>query len=207
MLSLALDFTDLREALKVAEKCFRFFDLIEVGTPLLKAEGARRCVESLGRFGLPLYLDLKTIDAGRMEAVLAEDPVRYATVLALADESTIRDFHEVCRSKGVYSVMDTIRCPLERLREIPVPVDYIGIHTGVDEQRRGEKPFSKLTLFRRLYGDKPVALAGGLSSSNIRKALPLTSQADILVVGSAVTKAEDPEREARRLREIVDEQL
>lgn len=204
-LSLALDFIDLNEALKVAEKCYRFFDILEAGTPLIKAEGSKRCIYALKRFKLPIYLDLKTVDVGGLEALLSEDPVKYATVLALSDESTIRDFHEVCKSRGVYSVMDIIRCRFSRVDEVKVPVDYIALHLGVDERRVGGDIVSMARAFRELYGDRRLAVAGGLSPRSIPSLIPLLHGDDIVVVGSYITRSDDPEDSARKLRMLVDE--
>ncbi|MCS7113442.1 MAG: orotidine 5'-phosphate decarboxylase [Candidatus Bathyarchaeota archaeon] len=203
-LSLALDFIDLDEALKIAEKCYRFFDILEAGTPLIKAEGSKRCIDTLKRFNLPIYLDLKTIDVGGLEALLAEDPVRYATVLALSDESTIRDFHEVCRSRGVYSVMDVIRCRFNRVDEVKVPVDYVALHLGVDERRIGGDIVSIVRLFRELYGDRRIAVAGGLNPESISSLMPLVREDDILAVGSYVARSDHPEESARKIRIAVD---
>ncbi len=204
-LSLALDFIDLNEALKVAEKCYRFFDILEAGTPLIKAEGSRRCIYALKKFKLPIYLDLKTVDVGRLEALLSEDPVKYATVLALSDESTIRDFHEVCRSRGVYSVMDIIRCQFSRVDEVGIPVDYIALHLGVDERRIGGDIVSMVRVFRELYGSRRLTVAGGLSPRSISSLIPLLHDDDIVVVGSYVTRSDDPEDSARKLRMVVNE--
>jgi 3-hexulose-6-phosphate synthase len=191
--------------LKVAEKCYRFFDILEAGTPLIKAEGSKRCIYALKRFKLPIYLDLKTVDVGGLEALLSEDPVKYATVLALSDESTIRDFHEVCRSRGVYSVMDIIRCRFSRVDEVKVPVDYIALHLGVDERRVGGDIVSMARAFRELYGDRRLAVAGGLSPRSIPSLIPLLHGDDIVVVGSYITRSDDPEDSARKLRMLVDE--
>jgi 3-hexulose-6-phosphate synthase len=191
--------------LKVAEKCYRFFDILEAGTPLIKAEGSKRCIYALKRFKLPIYLDLKTVDVGGLEALLSEDPVKYATVLALSDESTIRDFHEVCKSRGVYSVMDIIRCRFSRVDEVKVPVDYIALHLGVDERRVGGDIVSMARAFRELYGDRRLAVAGGLSPRSIPSLIPLLHGDDIVVVGSYITRSDDPEDSARKLRMLVDE--
>jgi 3-hexulose-6-phosphate synthase len=159
----------------------------------------------LKRFKLPIYLDLKTVDVGGLEALLSEDPVKYATVLALSDESTIRDFHEVCKSRGVYSVMDIIRCRFSRVDEVKVPVDYIALHLGVDERRVGGDIVSMARAFRELYGDRRLAVAGGLSPRSIPSLIPLLHGDDIVVVGSYITRSDDPEDSARKLRMLVDE--
>lgn len=204
-ISLALDFIDLSEALKIAEKCYRFFDILEAGTPLIKAEGSKRCIDALRKFNLPIYLDLKTVDVGGLEALLSTEPVRYATVLALSDESTIRDFHNVCKSKGVYSVMDTIRCNIDRIGEIDVPVDYVAIHLGVDERRAGGDIVSMVKIFRNIYGDRRLAVGGGLSPEKISNLLPLLRSDDILIVGSYVSRSSNPEESAKQLRGVMDE--
>src|SRR5205085_7520309 len=66
-LQLALDFVDLHRAVKVAEEAVRGgVDWIEVGTPLLKAEGLRAVRTLRSRFpDVPIVCDAKPMDAGR----------------------------------------------------------------------------------------------------------------------------------------------
>ena len=68
-LQLAVDATDLPTALRLVEAVYPYYDIAEVGTPLIIEEGLH-ALEALQRaFPDKQYLaDLKIMDAGRLEA-------------------------------------------------------------------------------------------------------------------------------------------
>src|ERR1700722_19002459 len=69
LLQLALDFTDLDQACKVAAAAYPHFDLLEIGTPLIIEEGLGALQKLKARFPDKLFLaDLKIMDAGHLEA-------------------------------------------------------------------------------------------------------------------------------------------
>ena len=110
-LQLALDFVDLHRALGVAKEAVRGgVDWLEVGTPLLKAEGldaVRRLRAAYG--GLTIVCDTKTMDAGRAEMeAAAKAGADVATVLAAAADSTIRECIEAGRNYGIGVGVDTL---------------------------------------------------------------------------------------------------
>ena len=197
MLQLALDLVDKRRALKLAKSCAPYFDIIEAGTPLIKSCGIR-VVRDLKRIGLPVAADLKTFDAGRLEAEVAcREGADYVTVLALASDYTLGGFIDACRSYSAKSIADLMRSPIRRAYELErMGIDFLAVHSGVDEQKVGATPFQAL---RRLSSrvSKPLVVAGGIGPNNIRLAKPYAS---IIVVGSAVTSSKDPVESARLLR-------
>ncbi len=77
---LSLDLIDLDEALNTAEIALRAgVDWLEVGTPLIIAEGMRACSRiavALSR-QLPIVADLKIMDGGGLEAELAIKPAHH----------------------------------------------------------------------------------------------------------------------------------
>ncbi|MEM4298600.1 MAG: orotidine 5'-phosphate decarboxylase / HUMPS family protein [Nitrososphaerota archaeon] len=197
LLQLALDITDKHKAFKIAKECSPYVDIIEAGTPMIKAYGIK-VVRELKRLGLPVAADLKTFDAGSLEAKMAcESGADYATVLALASEATIQGFVEVCRSYGVKVVADLMNAPLRRARLL-IRLDYIAVHAGIDEQKKGGSPIDSLIKLRRLRS--PLVVAGGINESNIAL---VKEHAEIIVVGSAITKSRHPGLVAKRLKELI----
>ena len=74
-----------------------------------------------------------------------------------------------------------------RLDELDI--DYICVHTGVDEQQSGKTPLDDLQRVMRVLRHSQAAVAGGISLDTIR-AVRLAG-AEIVVVGGAVSKAPD----------------
>jgi 3-hexulose-6-phosphate synthase/6-phospho-3-hexuloisomerase len=64
----------------------------------------------------------------------------------------------------------------------------IGIHCPIDDQMRGRDPFETLRRVAEAV-EIPVAVAGGLNSETVAKAIE--AGASVVIVGGAITKAED----------------
>ena len=93
-LQVALDFVELSRAMAVAQAAAAGgADYIEAGTPLIKSEGldaVRRLREKFP--GHVIIADLKTMDAGKIEAeAAAKAGASIVTVLAAASDATIRE--------------------------------------------------------------------------------------------------------------------
>ena len=113
-LQLALDFVDLHRALKAAQEGVAGgVDWLEVGTPLLKAEGLGAVRAIRARFPkLPLVCDAKTMDAGRLELeAAAKAGATVGTVLGVASDSTIEECVEAGRNYGIAVLVDLLGHP------------------------------------------------------------------------------------------------
>ena len=208
IVQVALDFVDLPRALEVAaEAVAGGCDWVEAGTPLIKAEGLN-AVRAL-KTAFPdrtIVADMKTMDAGRAEVeCAAKAGADVVGVLGAASDSTIRECAEVARNYGCRLIVDMIEVadPVARAqRAEELGADYIGIHTAIDRQMRGEAPFDTL---RAVAGavSIPVSVAGGVNSETAAAAI--AAGASIVVVGGAIIKAADAEAAAAEIRRAVDE--
>lgn len=200
MLQLAIDFIDKRRAIRIAKECLPYVDILEAGTPLIKAHGIE-VVKELKRLGLPVAADLKTFDAGSLEARMAgENGADYATVLALANDLTIEGFIKTCRSYGIKVVADLMNAPLRRAKLLEsMGVDYVAVHSGIDEQKRGGSPIDTLMKLKKNL-DLPIVVAGGINEENVALVKGL---AEIVVVGSAITRSKHPRLVAKRLKSLL----
>ena len=206
-LQLALDLLDLERALRIARLAVpEGVDWVEAGTPLIKSEGldaVRRLREAFP--GKRIVADMKTADTGRLEMeAAAKAGADYAIVLGAASESTIREAIEVGKSYGLGIGVDLLGLeepePLaERLAKWGAA--FVSVHCPVDVQMRGGSPFGMLERLARVT-DLPLAVAGGLNSETAPKAV--AAGASIIVIGGAITKAEDPARAARDMRKALD---
>lgn len=203
ILQVALDLTELVKAADIATRvashtlCRSVW--IEVGTPLLKAWG-KIAVKALKNLtNCFIVVDTKTMDVPSIEGgVLLDAGGDAFTVLAVADNEVVREAVETARSRGKMVIADLIGHPrpVERAVELDgMGVDVILYHVGISVQKaRGltaldmEKEVEEL---RRRVSAR-IAVAGGLKPGAVRSLV--LKGADIVVVGSAITRAEDPLR-------------
>lgn len=198
ILQVALDFTDLWAALRIARSMPRSPAIaLEAGTPLIKAHGmdSVRALAAIAG-GRPVVADTKTADAGALEASMARDSGADAvTVLSASHDSTVEAMLGESQGRlAVYMDLMTSGDPLadaERARSLGVHVALI--HLGVDVQKAlGERAAARARLVEEVAQvfKGPVAVAGGVKP---REAGSLAAAgASIVVIGGGVTRAADP---------------
>lgn len=152
-LQVALDCSDLTEAILLSRRVVPYVDILEVGTILLKSVG----LEAVYRLSMmfphkPLFADTKTMDAGAIEAEMVfRAGARMMSVCAAAPDPTIRRAIRKARQLGGQVVVDLIgvQTALARLASLkPLGPDYVCFHTGIDEQQAGIRRFDDLEDFR-----------------------------------------------------------
>ncbi|MHC4134430.1 MAG: 3-hexulose-6-phosphate synthase [Planctomycetota bacterium] len=206
-LQIALDFVDLHRALGVAREAVRGgVDWLEVGTPLLKAEGLDAVRQLRAAYGgLTIVCDTKTMDAGRAEMeAAAKAGANVATVLAAAADSTIRECIEAGRNYGVRVAVDLVNVadPVRRAAQAAEwGAALVGVHCPIDQQMAGEDPF---TVLREVAAavQIPVSVAGGINSETAATAV--AAGASVVVVGGAISKAEDAEAATRQIKRVME---
>ena len=206
----ALDFVDLPRAIAVAREAVAGgCDWVEAGTPLIKAEGLNAVRELKAAFpDKTIVADMKTMDAGRVEVeYAAKAGAGVVGVLGAASDSTIKECAEAARNYGCKLIVDMIEVadPVARAKAAEAfGADYIGIHTAIDQQMRGEAPLEVLHRVAEAVSI-PVSVAGGINSETAAAAVE--AGAAIVVVGGAIIKATDAARAAAEIRRAVDERV
>lgn len=206
LLQVALDFLSIDKALKAAAMTHVYVDIIEAGTPLIKSEGIRAVNTIRKNFQeKQIFADLKIMDAGVLEARMAfEAGADMISVCAQASIETITEAIEETRRWDKKVVIDLIgsRDWLKRSKELKhLSPDYFCIHTGLDEQIMGKKPFEGLEGFVREI-HLPYSIAGGIKPEDIPFIMPFGPS--IIIVGGYITKAESPEEAAKTIKEAID---
>lgn len=205
-LQVALDFTDLDRAIKVAEESvLGGIDIIEAGTPLIKSEGLEAVRVLRKKFPKhTIVADMKIMDAGRIEVeAAAKAGANIIDVLGAASNPTIEECVEAAGNYSVKIMADLIAVKdvVERAKELEkLQVDYIAVHTGIDQQMRGLKPFAQLREVASAV-NVPVAVAGGINSETIVDAVE--AGAEIIIVGGAITKSTDVRKATQDLRKAI----
>ncbi len=206
-LQVALDFLELPRALAVAEAAVAGgADYLEAGTPLIKSEGLDAVRKLRERFpDQTIVADMKTMDAGRIEAEAASKAgAGVVTVLGAATESTIRECVEAGKHYGLDVAVDLLGLAdpvgfAKRAGELGVA--WLDVHCSIDAQMQGEDPLALLREVRAVT-DLTLAVAGGLNSETVAAAVE--AGADVVIVGGAITKAHDVQKATADIRKAID---
>ncbi len=204
---------DLQEALDLARASVKAgVDWLEVGTPLLLAEGLHAVRAFRAAFPeTPIVVDLKTMDGAGLEAeMMFKAGGDMVVVMGQAHDASIIEQVKMARRYGKAVMCDVMLCPnkAERARQAQaMGVDYIIVHTGFDERNMlpGLSPLDDLPAVLAAV-DIPVQAVGGLTVPQAIQTLEMGAQIVVfgapLVISGQEFKAADPNFD-RQLREIV----
>lgn len=205
-LQIALDDITLENAFSLIEKVYAYIDIIEIGTPMVMEYGMISVREMKRRFPEKKVLaDLKIMDAGYFEAEIAlKAGADFITVLGVTDDRTISGCVEAARKYGGSVVADTICIKnleerIVRLEE--AGVGYISVHTGVDQQAAGRTPLDDLKVIKAAVKRAGISVAGGISADTLLQYREY--EPEIIIVGSGIVSAEYPDKEARKIHELL----
>jgi 3-hexulose-6-phosphate synthase/6-phospho-3-hexuloisomerase len=195
VLQLALDLMQTGRAVPIArESVAGGADWLEVGTPLIKSEGAESIRTLRREFpGVKIVADTKTMDVGSLEVeIVAKAGADIVTVLGLSDDSTIEEAVSAARKYGAEIMVDMINVPdkVRRSREAEaLGVSYVCLHMGIDQQMRGEDP--PMDILKRIVSETsiPVAVAGGITAETA--GMYVEAGAQVIIVGGGIMKTAD----------------
>jgi 3-hexulose-6-phosphate synthase len=198
---------DKAESLGLIAQVRGIADIIEIGTPLLKRFGigaiatARElCPDT------PVLADTKTVDAGDLEAEMVLGAgARLMTVLSSTSRATHAAVDRVAARYRAFVVVDTIT-ESGKAELLPAGVTfpgsfaYVGVHSPTDMRVAGDRSSAHIGAVRdiRRRGFR-VALAGGLGPETLDAVLE--AEPEIVIVGSAITGADDPRGVATWIKE------
>ena len=198
---------DKAESVGVIAQVRGIADIIEIGTPLLKRFGigaiatARElCPDT------PLLADTKTVDAGDLEAEMVFGAgARLMTVLSSTSRATHAAVGRVATRFGAFVVVDTITESgkpelLSADAAFPESFAYVGVHAPTDARAAGGRSTAHIDAVSeiRRRGFR-VALAGGLGPETLDAVL--AAEPEIVIVGAAITGADDPRRVAKWIKD------
>ncbi len=204
-LQFAMDTLTTEAALELAAAAAPHVDILELGTPLIKAAGlsAVTAIKAAHPDKI-VFADLKTMDAGELEADIAFSAgADLVTVLGIAGDSTIVGAVKAAQKHGKGIVADLIGVPdkPERAKEVvALGVEFVEMHAGLDEQAEEGYSLDSLLTDGEQAG-VPFSVAGGVSTSTIEAVQ--RSGARVAVAGGAIYGAPDVGAAAAALRAAI----
>jgi 3-hexulose-6-phosphate synthase/6-phospho-3-hexuloisomerase len=192
---LSLDLQTLADALPTAEIAVRAgVDWLEVGTPLILGEGLHAVRALHERYPThPIIADLKTMDAGYLEAeMMYKAGASFVVVMGQAHEHTVREAVRAAREFQRWVMADVMLCPdkIAMARKMEqMGVDVVIVHTGLDERHweKGKSPLDDLKRIRPAV-KLPLQAVGGLSIDQAARCPQLG--ADLVVIGAPLAVAD-----------------
>ncbi|MGV2620385.1 UNVERIFIED_CONTAM: orotidine 5'-phosphate decarboxylase [Halobacillus marinus] len=201
-LQLALDRMTKENCIDLIEETKAYVDWIEVGTGVIKEYGVSFLAELKAAYPeSTLVADMKTCDAGKHESEQAfRAGADVTTVMAFSADQTIKDSLLMAEIYGKRVMVDLLNVQNEtRLKELSnLGVDLVGLHYGKDMQKKKGAEMDELFSLVKEYPDFDIAVAGGISIDKIKTLSEYEPQ--IVIVGSALTKAENPKAEAEAIK-------
>jgi 3-hexulose-6-phosphate synthase len=202
-LQLALDRLTREECIQIVKETESDIDIIEVGTGVIKEYGMAIVREMKDLFpGKQIVADMKTCDAGKHEALQAfEAGADITTVMAFSSNLTIKDTLDVANKTGNQVMIDLLevesRERVEELKELGV--NLVSLHVGKDKQHEGNFNTSLFSLIKGL--EVEVTVAGGINLDTLPDIIK--ERPNTIIVGSAITKAENPQEVAAEMRKLL----
>jgi 3-hexulose-6-phosphate synthase len=204
-LQVAMDLLTTEAALELAGQVAEYVDIIELGTPLIKAAGlsAVTAVKKAHPDKI-VFADMKTMDAGELEADIAfKAGADLVTVLGTADDSTIAGAVKAAKAhnKGIVVDLIGVTDKVSRAKDVrALGAKFVEMHAGLDEQAKPGFDLSGL-LSAGAEARVPFSVAGGVNLTTIEAVQ--RAGAEVAVAGGAIYGADDPALAAKQLRAAI----
>jgi len=196
LIQIALDFPTIEQAITCAELGVRAgVDILEVGTPLIVAQGAGTIGKLKKAFpNFPVLADYKTMDSGGKNTMLTHSQGgQYMTVCGNAPDETVKAAVTASKETGVKVVVDLIGCKNVAARAAQCEgwgVDMLYLHYGADQRRADETQDSTQWLDAVLAAVKIPIGVGTFGPSDALVAVK--KGAALVAIGHPVISAPDP---------------
>ena len=206
LLQVALDLFHTEDALRVLEQVGEYVDIIELGTPLIIAEGAHVVKAVKEKYPDKIvFADIKVMDGGdQVQKSVLEAGADMISVLAVSQDATIKAAIRLAKEHGAKVLVDmcSVKDIPARGKEVEaMGPDYVCVHVGYDIQATGVDPIEEL---RKLDGvNCAKAIAGGIKLETFAEAVK--SPAQVIISGGGIYNQPDMRETAAKMRRIMDE--
>ncbi len=202
-LQISFDVSDLTNALDIAKKVEPYCDIFEVTTILIYKYGIHALQEFKKTFPQKTILaDSKIVDRGRAATTLFNTTdVDWITVMAGTAKEVIHAAAATAHAsnkKVMLDLLDSSSPEQSAMEAQGLNVDALLFHKPFDEK----DSVTFLEKWDSVRGNTqlPIFIAAYMSSELVDKVIAL--KPDGIVVGSAITEAEDPTKAAEELYQL-----
>ncbi len=150
--------------------------LVEAGTPLIKTYGWQGIQNIVSWWGGYVVADLKTMDRGDTEAMLARQAgASGAIALGQAPIETLNSFISSCEKMEIDSMVDMMNVdqPIKILRKLKKLPTVVILHRGVDEETFNKDkpiPYIQINKIKSSY-DVMISIGGGDTIREVQRAM------------------------------------
>ncbi|MFD6438738.1 3-hexulose-6-phosphate synthase [Peribacillus sp. NPDC060186] len=200
IIQLALDRMNMEEAIEMARTVESSIDWIEVGTSLIKEFGTTSIKKMKNQFpDKKIVADMKTMDNAAYEMELCfQAGADVATVMGVAPDVTIQKCLEKASEYKGQIMIDLLNVSDSRLEQLQIYNQAVFCeHVSKDSQEIAEHAVTKM----RKQDGLIRAVAGGISLASLPEII--RQGPDVIIIGSAITKAKDPAEAARLFKETI----
>ncbi|MFB3165382.1 3-hexulose-6-phosphate synthase [Neobacillus sp. 179-J 1A1 HS] len=201
-IQLALDRMEISEAIELTRKVEDSVDWIEVGTSLIKEFGMASVREMKKAFpAKTIVADIKTIDNARYEFEMCfEAGADVATVMGVSPLVTIEACMEVAGRYNKTVMIDLLNTTEHQKRDLMKYKNAVFCEHVSKDQQEELGASNHGAVENNFYGpDMTIAAAGGITLDSL-DLLRKTLNPSIVIIGSAITKAENPAEAAAKFK-------
>ncbi len=202
-LVLALDETDGRKALKVAESVGGIVDAIKINWPLVLSEGPAM-ITRLAEIS-DVICDFKVADIPNTVRLIVENAVSRGAsaviVHAFTGDDSLRAAVEAASGAEVYAVTEMSH-PGARMFTAPHAEEMarLGVECGVDGFIAPATRPDRIRAVRSVVGPSKKILSPGVGTQGGKASDAIVAGADYAIVGRSIYGAEDPRAAAESFR-------
>ena len=195
-LQVALDFFTTEDALALMKLIHPYVDIIELGSPLMYAEGFSAIKVMKEEYPDKLVLaDMKIVDGGYDIGLKAyEAGADIVITIAMTNDDTLKGLVKAAHELGKYAMVDAIGVTdLDKrvLEAEEMGFDYILLHTAHDTLGDDVMaPVRDLARVKKNVKHARVGISGGITVAQMPGICG--ANPDWVVVGSGITCARDP---------------
>ncbi|MET3319534.1 UNVERIFIED_ORG: 3-hexulose-6-phosphate synthase [Peribacillus simplex] len=200
IIQLALDRMNMKEAIEMARTVESSIDWIEVGTSLIKEFGTTSIKKMKNQFpDKKIVADMKTMDNAAYEMDLCfQEGADVATVMGAAPDVTIQKCLEKASEYKGQIMIDLLNVSDSRFEQLQIYKQAVFCeHVSKDSQEIADHAVAKM----RKQDGLIRAVAGGITLASLPEMI--RQGPDVIIIGSAITKAKDPAEAARLFKETI----
>ncbi|WP_065468405.1 orotidine 5'-phosphate decarboxylase / HUMPS family protein [Bifidobacterium dentium] len=191
-LQVAIDRVPVERAMEIVKNITSEANIIEIGTSLTKEFGMRALRPVIeAAEGVAVLGDIKTCDEGKYEFDLGyRCGFSYLTVMGSASMGTLEACARSAAEHDGLMMIDLLECDEARIERISGFTDAVYcLHTSTDEGSTAD-PVAQVRAFKARFPQiQHLAIAGGIKKHHL--AALSQENIDIVIMGSAITKADD----------------